>query len=149
MKKNSRVPGFKHKPQKLEELVKKLEKVTGEVYTRSQLIKQGYAEAYRSMTKRTGDMVVYYREEDDRVKISGLENGSIVYISTSLETCMKRDPKGLYKKAMAGEIKQFTGISAPYEVPKDPDLVISTASTTPDEASEQLFTFIKSKAFVQ
>jgi adenylylsulfate kinase len=50
-----------------------------------------------------------------------------VFVSTSLDVCEDRDPKGLYKKARAGEIKGFTGIDSPYEVPKDPDMVIETA----------------------
>lgn len=49
-----------------------------------------------------------------------------VFVSTSLEVCEARDPKGLYKKARAGEIKEFTGVDSPYEVPADPDMVIET-----------------------
>jgi adenylyl-sulfate kinase len=49
-----------------------------------------------------------------------------VYVSTSLEVCKQRDNKGLYKKAIRGEIKNFTGISAPYEAPQNPELVLTT-----------------------
>ena len=52
------------------------------------------------------------------------------YIKADLETCEERDPKGLYKKALAGEIKEFTGISAPYEEPLNPELVINTTEET-------------------
>ncbi len=61
---NNRVPGFKHRPSKLEGAVRRLERVTGKLYTGPQLIKQGYTAAYRSMTMRIGEMVIYYREED-------------------------------------------------------------------------------------
>jgi adenylylsulfate kinase len=49
-----------------------------------------------------------------------------VYVKADVETCCKRDPKGLYKKARAGEIPDFTGVTAPYEVPRSPDLVLDT-----------------------
>ena len=49
-----------------------------------------------------------------------------VYVNASLEVCEQRDPKGLYKKARAGEIKEFTGINAPYEAPTDPEIVVET-----------------------
>jgi len=54
------------------------------------------------------------------------------YISAPLEVCESRDPKGLYKKARAGEIKNFTGISDPYEAPENPDLNIKTHEMTLD-----------------
>lgn len=64
-----------------------------------------------------------------------------IYVKTSLETCEKRDVKGLYKKARAGEIPNFTGISSPYEAPKNPDIVIDTnkdISTSVDDIMKQL-----------
>jgi adenylylsulfate kinase len=57
-----------------------------------------------------------------------------VYVSTSIEVCEKRDVKGLYKKARAGEIKNFTGISAPYEVPENPEIIVDTETNTIDYA---------------
>jgi adenylyl-sulfate kinase len=57
-----------------------------------------------------------------------------IFIDTPLEICEKRDVKGLYRKARAGEITSFTGISAPYEVPEKPDLRIVTAECTVDKA---------------
>ena len=53
-----------------------------------------------------------------------------VYVSTAIDVCESRDPKGLYAKARAGEVKDFTGISAPYESPLNPDLVIDTSQLT-------------------
>lgn len=61
-----------------------------------------------------------------------------VYVKADVETCAKRDPKGLYKKALSGEIKNFTGISAPYEEPENPDIILDTQSTTLNECVEQL-----------
>ena len=61
-----------------------------------------------------------------------------VYVKTNVETCIKRDPKGLYKKALVGEIKEFTGISAPYEEPENPDITLDTESSTLNECVEQL-----------
>ena len=53
-----------------------------------------------------------------------------VYVKASLETCIQRDPKGMYKKALAGEIQDFTGVSAPYEIPETPDVIIDTENMT-------------------
>ncbi len=72
-----------------------------------------------------------YRKDRDRVR-QIMDDGDFVeiYVEADLETCEKRDPKGLYKKARAGEIKEFTGISAPYEPPLNPELVINTSKET-------------------
>ena len=61
-----------------------------------------------------------------------------VHVSTPIEVCESRDRKGLYALARAGKIKEFTGVSDPYEVPRDPELVIDTANTTQEEALQQL-----------
>lgn len=62
-----------------------------------------------------------------------------IYVSTPLEICEERDPKGLYKKARAGEISDFTGISAPYEAPKDAHLVIDTSKYSVEDATELIY----------
>jgi len=62
----------------------------------------------------------------------------LVYISTPLEVCEARDRKGLYAKARAGEIPDFTGISSPYEAPDDADLIIDTSVTDVDDAVAQV-----------
>jgi len=59
-----------------------------------------------------------------------------VYVATSVEECARRDPKGLYAAAYAGELADFTGVSAPYEEPLDPDVRLETAGRTPPEAAE-------------
>lgn len=68
-----------------------------------------------------------------------------IYINTSLAECERRDVKGLYKKARAGEIKNFTGIDSPYEPPKNPDLIIETENESIDQAVEKVITFAKLK----
>ena len=57
-----------------------------------------------------------------------------MFVDTPLAVCEERDPKGLYKKARAGEIKGFTGIDDPYEAPPNPELVLDTAKVSPQEA---------------
>lgn len=71
-------------------------------------------------------------------EIVGANNYVEIYIETSLEECEKRDVKGLYAKARKGEIKEFTGISSPYEVPVNPTLKINTQKNSVDEAVEQI-----------
>lgn len=67
-----------------------------------------------------------------------------VYISTPLSVCIKRDPKGLYKKALNNEISQFTGVSDPYEEPVNPDLIIDTSEESIEVSIEKLFKLIRS-----
>lgn len=61
-----------------------------------------------------------------------------VYVKASVDVCAARDPKGLYKRAFAGEIANFTGVSAPYEIPENADIVLDTADHTAEECAEQL-----------
>jgi adenylylsulfate kinase len=61
-----------------------------------------------------------------------------VYVKASLETCIQRDVKGLYKKALAGEIKEFTGVSDPYEPPANPELICETEKETPQESAAKI-----------
>ena len=68
-----------------------------------------------------------------------------IYINTSVEECERRDVKGLYKKARAGEIKNMTGISAPYEAPENPDLEIKTETTTVNDAVDKILKAIQKK----
>ena len=68
-----------------------------------------------------------------------------VYINTSIEECERRDVKGLYKKARAGEIKNMTGISAPYEAPEHPDIEIITESESIKSSVKKIIDFIKPK----
>jgi bifunctional enzyme CysN/CysC len=71
-----------------------------------------------------------------------------IFISTSLEVVEQRDVKGLYAKARAGEIKNFTGIDSPYEAPTDPDIIVDTGMLTADMAAEQIVTFMFDKGYL-
>jgi bifunctional enzyme CysN/CysC len=91
-----------------------------------------------------------YREDRDRVrKIMGGKDFVEVYVKCPVEVCQKRDPKGLYKKALAGEIKEFTGISAPYEEPLNPELVIETDRHTLAESVAEIMDFVKMHMYVE
>ena len=80
-----------------------------------------------------------YRADRDGVREIMAEGDFVeCYVSASLETCESRDVKGLYQKARAGEIPEFTGISAPYEEPEKPELVIDTNGQTVDESVQEL-----------
>jgi adenylylsulfate kinase len=76
-------------------------------------------------------------------QIIGRDNFKEVFVSTTLEVCESRDPKGFYSKARSGHVAEFTGISSPYEAPTDPCLVIDTASLTIENAVLQLTSLIK------
>lgn len=77
--------------------------------------------------------------------IIGADDFVEVFVHTSLHECEKRDVKGLYKKARAGEIKNFTGISAPYENPANPDVLIETEKESVERAIDKVVTFVKHK----
>ena len=68
-----------------------------------------------------------------------------IYAQCSLETCKARDPKGLYKKAEAGEIPRFTGISSPYEEPNEPELIVRTDAHTVEELTETVFALLRDR----
>lgn len=72
----------------------------------------------------------------------------LVHLATSLETCEARDRKGLYAKARAGLVQQFTGISDPYEAPNDAEVVIDTANVTPEEAANQILLHLEREGFI-
>jgi adenylylsulfate kinase len=84
-----------------------------------------------------------YRADRDAVRAS-LPAGDFieVFVDAPLAVCESRDPKGLYKKARAGEIKDFTGISAPYEPPLAAELVLSSAVSAPDMLAAEVFQFL-------
>jgi adenylylsulfate kinase len=71
-----------------------------------------------------------------------------VHLATPIETCEARDPKGLYKKARAGELKNFTGIDDPYEPPQAPEITLDATSTSPQEATVRLLTYLREKGLV-
>ena len=87
----------------------------------------------------------YINDRDNIKEIVGEENIIEIYINTSLEECERRDVKGLYKKARLGEIKNMTGITAPYESPVNPDLEIITDNLTIEESVKNILAFILTK----
>ena len=72
----------------------------------------------------------------------------LVHVDTPLEVCEERDRKGLYAKARAGIIKEFTGISDPYEEPTDADLLIDTTKLTAEEAAQQIVLHLEKEGYV-
>jgi sulfate adenylyltransferase len=72
----------------------------------------------------------------------------LVHVATPLDVCESRDRKGMYAKARAGIIKEFTGISDPYEVPGDADVVIDTSDMTPAEATREVLFFLERQGFI-
>ena len=71
------------------------------------------------------------------------DNFHLVHVHAEIDDCINRDPKGLYKKAMSGDIKNFTGVGQSYEPPESPDLVVNTSCTNVNTASESLVQFIE------
>ena len=71
-----------------------------------------------------------------------------VFCDPGLEICEERDPKGLYKKARAGEIKQFTGIDAPYEAPENPEITVDTGKLSLEDSVKVVINYLKEKKFV-
>ncbi|MGH1404585.1 MAG: adenylyl-sulfate kinase [Alphaproteobacteria bacterium] len=71
-----------------------------------------------------------------------------IYIDTPLEVCQDRDVKGLYKKALAGEIKNFTGISSPYEPPLNPEITLKTTEYTPEQLTEQVLSYLQDRGII-
>ena len=87
-----------------------------------------------------------YREDRENVKrIVGYENFVEVFVNTPVEECEKRDVKGLYAKARAGEIKNFTGVNAPYELPMAPDIEIDTIRVSVEEAVSLILTEVENR----
>ena len=91
-----------------------------------------------------------YIKDRDRAR-NIMEEGTFIeiYVEADLETCEERDPKGLYKKARVGEIKEFTGISAPYESPPKPELIINTTlGTSVSNNAKKVIDYLKSNNYL-
>ena len=87
-----------------------------------------------------------YRVDRDRVR-ENLGDGDFVeiFVDAPIEVCETRDPKGLYKKARAGEIKGFTGIDDPYEPPETPELVLDAANKTAEQLADEVIAYIRAE----
>jgi adenylyl-sulfate kinase len=88
-----------------------------------------------------------YRESREYVR-SRIENFIEVYVECPLSTLIERDVKGLYKKALAGQIPNFTGISDPYEPPLAPEVVIHSAMETPEQSAEHVLSTLESRGLI-
>ncbi|UOQ45708.1 adenylyl-sulfate kinase [Halobacillus salinarum] len=90
-----------------------------------------------------------YRQDRDHVR-DIMEDGEFieVFVKCSLEECESRDPKGLYQKARAGEIKGFTGIDAPYEEPEKPEIVVETDKQTQEESVAAIMDYLKDRKLI-
>ncbi|MDR1964561.1 MAG: adenylyl-sulfate kinase [Planctomycetaceae bacterium] len=87
-----------------------------------------------------------YRVDRDRVRKSLAAGDFIeIFVDTPIEICEQRDPKGLYKKARAGELKGFTGIDDPYEVPLQPELTLDGGTKTAQQLAEEVIAFLKTQ----
>ena len=100
-----------------------------------------------SMLEKNGVFVVAsfiapYRESRDFVK-ERCNNYQEIYLSTPLEVCEQRDPKGLYAKARSGEIKNFTGVDDPYEIPENPSLVLDTSNMSVEDSVNTVLRSLK------
>jgi len=90
-----------------------------------------------------------YRADRDQVRSLMADGDFIeVYIDCPIDVCEERDPKGLYKKARAGQIPEFTGISAPYEAPNTPELTLKTAELSEEQALQKLLEFLQSRGYI-
>jgi adenylylsulfate kinase len=85
-----------------------------------------------------------YREARDRVRAT-VDNFVEVHVAAPVAICAERDVKGLYAKALAGEIKNFTGVSDPYEPPLDPEIVLHTEAESVDESVEQVIAWLETR----
>jgi bifunctional enzyme CysN/CysC len=84
-----------------------------------------------------------YQADRDKARSARPQQFNEIFVSADISTCEKRDPKGLYKKARAGEIKQFTGIDAPYEAPINPELVVNTSDNDVSTCVEQIIQYVE------
>jgi len=90
-----------------------------------------------------------YRKDRDRARTL-VEKGDFieVFVKANVAACEKRDPKGLYKKARSGEIKEFTGISAPYEEPLNPELIVDTEKQTKEQCAQRIFDYLVQNGYI-
>ncbi len=91
----------------------------------------------------------YFENRKSAREIIGDDNFIETYVKCSLHVCEKRDVKGMYKKARNKEIKGFTGIDDPYDVPENPELIIETENKSLDESVEQILSYLKTKSYLK
>jgi sulfate adenylyltransferase len=109
--------------------------VAGEIARHHGAVITAAVSPYRSTRNQVRDMV-------------GRERFVLAYVDTPQEVCERRDVKGMYAKARRGEIAEFTGVSDPYEVPVDPDLVLTTVDCSPEENARKVVAFLAQQGLV-
>ncbi len=91
-----------------------------------------------------------YRRDRQRARDLAEKNEFIeIFCKCSLEVCENRDTKGLYKKARAGEIPEYTGISAPYEEPENPELTVETDQVTVEDGASKIISYLKKNGMIK
>ena len=105
------------------------------------------------ITRHNGTVVCaaispYRKTRNEARKMVGSDKFVEVFVDTPLEVCEKRDIKGLYARARRGEIKGFTGIDDPYEAPVNPEIVVETVNTTPEENARLIINYLKERGFL-
>src|SRR5215203_1844652 len=113
--------------------------------TISEIVEHELRERERQVEVLDGDIVrtnlskgLTFSREDRNINVLRIVDFVEVFVDAPLEVCAERDVKGLYKKAFAGEIEQFTGVSDPYEPPNAPDLVLKTDEESPEESARKV-----------
>jgi adenylyl-sulfate kinase len=91
----------------------------------------------------------FHADREQVKKIVGSNNFVEVFVNAPIEVCEQRDVKGLYKKARSGEVKNFTGIDSPYEIPKNPDVVIHTHQNTVEQSMGILLDVVTPKIAIK
>jgi len=89
-----------------------------------------------------------YRAIRDEVRAT-IKNFVEVHVDTPLEVCIERDVKGMYKKALAGEMKNFTGVDDPYEAPLSPEILIKTNAESPEQSATRIIQYLEKRGLVQ
>jgi adenylylsulfate kinase len=89
-----------------------------------------------------------YREIRDEARELMGDRFVEVFVDASVDECARRDVKGLYEKAFAGEIKEFTGVSDPYEAPENPELVLDTENETVEESADKVLSYLEQNGFI-
>jgi len=90
-----------------------------------------------------------YRADRDKARAISADSFIEIYVKCDLDVCEERDPKGLYKKARAGEIPQFTGISAPYEEPENAELVVDTSHESLEDSAAKVIAYLEAHGLFQ
>jgi adenylylsulfate kinase len=92
-----------------------------------------------------------YTEARDKARAMVEEHGEFieVFVDASVEECARRDVKGLYEKAFAGEIKEFTGVSDPYEAPENPEIRIDSENEEPEESARRILQLLEQRDLIQ